>query len=199
MINKLNFNNKRFVFYIICLFAIVAISIYFLLKPSDEIPFETNNFIMETNLSKEEDLKETNIAVHITGEIVSPGLLSLKPNSRIADAIEASGGATASADLNKVNLAYELQDGQKIYIPSIYDEDVSNTITDSAGANVIASESTTNNSKININSATLTELEALPGIGNSTATKILEYRNKNGRFKTIEDIMNVSRNWKKQV
>lgn len=199
MMNQLNFKNKHFIFYIVCLIAIFAISIYFLLKPSDEFVADTNSFIAETTTSKEEMLEETNIAIHITGEVVSPGLISLTPNSRIADAINASGGTTSLADLNKVNLAYELQDGQKIYIPSIYDEDVSNTITSSAGSNVIDSELNTNNSKININSATLAELESLPGIGNSTANKILEYRNKNGKFKTIEDIMNVSRNWKKQV
>lgn len=193
--NQLNFNNKRFVFYISCLFAIATISLYFLLKPSDDIEVDSNSFIAETIPSKEETMEEINIAVHVTGEVVSPGLISLPPSSRIADAISASGGPTATADLNKINLAYELQDGQKIYIPSIYDEDVSNTITTSAGNKVLENE-TTSNAKININSATDSELESLPGIGKSTASKILDYRNKHGKFKSIEDIMNVSRHWR---
>ena len=79
-------------------------------------------------------------------------------------------------------------DGQKIYIPSIYDEnDITYLFTD-AGENVISSSSNT----ININIATQSELESIPGIGSSTAIKILEYRNKNGKFKKIEDIMNVN-------
>lgn len=192
--NLLSFNNKRFVLYLICIFAIAAISLYFFLNPSDDFEVDTNSFIAEITTSQEETVKEITIAVHVTGEVISPGLISLPASSRIADAINASGGPTSLADLNKVNLAYELQDGQKIYIPSVYDEDVSNTITTSAGNNVLENE-TTSNAKININSATQSELESLPGVGKSTASKILDHRNKHGKFKSIEDIMNVSRHW----
>lgn len=123
-------------------------------------------------------------------------MLYLDYNSRIADAIDKAGGTTDIADLNKVNLAYELKDGQKIHIPSIYDEEVTTYISDNAGENVLDTSLETTKEIININLATQTELESLPGIGESTASKIVEYRTKNGKFKTIEDIMNVSRNWR---
>ena len=83
-------------------------------------------------------------------------------------------------------------DGQKIYIPSIYDEDYVSYIYNNAGENVLVSDGASRSPLVNINSASQTDLETLPGIGSSTATKIIEYRTKNGKFKKIEDIMNVS-------
>lgn len=80
-------------------------------------------------------------------------------------------------------------DGQKIYIPSIYDDTNFSYVDSTAGENVIGSD---NSTLININTATQSELEAIPGVGASTAQKIIDFRNKNGRFKKIEDIMNIS-------
>ncbi len=80
-------------------------------------------------------------------------------------------------------------DGQKIYIPNIYDDNNLNYIDNTAGENIIVSG---NSNLININSATQLELEAIPSVGASTAQKIIDYRNKNGKFKKLEDIMNVS-------
>ena len=84
-----------------------------------------------------------------------------------------------------------MQDGQKVYIPSINDTQVETYIQNDAGDNVIVQDSSSS-SLININSATQSELDSLPGIGPSTASKIIDYRNKNGDFKNIEDLMNVS-------
>ena len=112
---------------------------------------------------------ETVIAIHITGEVKKPGLLYLKAGSRIADAIKEAGGATKNADLDRVNLAYVLSDGQKIYIPNKNEKE----------------------EKMNINTAEQTELETLPGIGPSLAQRIIEYRETNGDFKKIEDLQNV--------
>ena len=80
-------------------------------------------------------------------------------------------------------------DGQKIYIPSIYDDINFSYVDSTAGENVIGAD---NSTLININTATQSELEAIPGVGASTAQKIIDFRNKNGRFKKIEDIMNIS-------
>ena len=83
-------------------------------------------------------------------------------------------------------------DGQKIYIPSIYDENNVSYIFNDAGESIIVSDGSSRNPIININSATQSDLEKLPGIGSSTAEKIIDYRTKNGKFKKIEDLMNIS-------
>lgn len=120
------------------------------------------------------------------------GVVTLFAGSRISDAISACGGTTELADISKVNLAYELKDGQKIYIPSIFDSENITYIQNDAGNNILISDTSNENFLVNINTATQSELESLPGIGSSTAIKIIDYRTKNGLFKNIEDIMNVS-------
>ena len=131
----------------------------------------------------------------MTGAIKKDGIIKAKQGDRIADVIEKAGGITEEADLSKVNLAYRVSDGQKIYIPSINEKDFQTEteeyITNEAGKNIIVEEKETNKEKVNINTATQTELETLSGIGPSTALKIINYRNENGKFKTKEDIKNV--------
>lgn len=99
--------------------------------------------------------------------------------------------------MNEVNLAYELQDGQKIYIPNKNDKDTLESkiyVTSESGNNVIVEGESTSegaNKKVNINTASQSELETLPGIGSSIATRIIEYRQQNGKFRQIEDLQNV--------
>ena len=142
------------------------------------------------NAVQSEEIKNEEIIIHITGEVESQGIVKIKKDSRIADVIEKAGGVTAEADLSKINLAYQVKDGQKIYIPNINDKDAQEYITEEAGINVII-EDKENGSKVNINTATQTELETLSGVGPSTALKIINYRKENGEFKKIEDIKNV--------
>ena len=124
--------------------------------------------------------------------------MKLTDGSRIEDAIEAAGGLTENADISKVNLAYVLEDGIKIKIPSSSEEDIGDgdVLIDGSGENVVEeddSQSTNQNGKgININKADETELQTLPGIGASLASRIVEYRKQNGKFANIEDIKNVS-------
>lgn len=129
--------------------------------------------------------------MHIAGCVIEEGIVKLKEGDRIADAIERAGGITSDADISKVNLAYKLKDGQKIYIPSNIEED-NITIITQGGAGVIGEDVETSD-KVNINTATQTELETLSGIGPSTASKIIEYRIQNGEFSDVEDIKNVPR------
>ena len=125
------------------------------------------------------------------------GILILKQGARIADAVEAAEGVTNEADLDEINLAYILEDGQKIYIPNKKDkEKLENKeyITKESGNNVIIQNKNTNkgeNKKVNINEASQSELENLTGIGESIAGRIIEYREQNGKFTKIEDIKNV--------
>lgn len=136
--------------------------------------------------------EETKIKVHITGETIKNGIIEINEGARISDVIDAAGGSTEEADLNRINLAYKVEDGQKIYIPNINDKnEETEYITDESGDGVVMSEEN-KNKKININKATQTELETLSGIGPSTALKIINYREQNGKFSTIEDLKNVS-------
>ena len=151
------------------------------------------------NIINEKQSYET-IVVHITGEVKKQGVIYLEKGARIIDAIKEAGGETKQADLSQVNLAYELQDGQKLYIPN-KNEKISEYIIEESGQSVGESKSSaglsgnkednSENIKVNINTATLEELDNLPGIGPAIAEKIIEYREENGNFKTIEDIQNV--------
>lgn len=151
---------------------------------------EENNEIEVSNESLEEEIIDKKIVVHITGEIENEGIIEIEKDARIADVIDEAGGTTEEADLSKVNLAYSVEDGQKIYIPNINDEKVEEYVTKEAGQDVIVEEKQIID-KVNINTAKQTELETLSGIGPSTALKIINYREENGDYKTIEELKNV--------
>lgn len=149
---------------------------------------ESSNLEVSENGKKDEN-KE--IIIHVTGEINKPGIVSLKENSRIADAINAAGGATKDADLNQINLAYVLEDGQKIYIPNKNEKIEDNKYIVSGNGNTVENNISKEGDKVNINEAMQTELEELPGIGPSLASRIIEYRETNGKFEKIDDLKNV--------
>lgn len=98
---------------------------------------------------------------------------------------------TENADTNKINLAYVVQDGQKINIPNVNNVETEGYISQEIGENIIIEDIKTSTNLVNINTATQSELETLTGIGPSTALKIINYREENGKFKTIEDLKNV--------
>ena len=134
---------------------------------------EFNDVISENKIeiSNETSKIDEKIKVHIIGEVNNPGLIELNIGSRIYDAIELAGGLTNEADTSKTNLAYILSDGEKIYIPNFNDEDIN---TNSSDLN--------SNKKININTANLSELQEIPGVGEATANSIIEYRSKNRKI-----------------
>ncbi len=151
-------------------------------------------------VSSNEEKNET-ITVYITGAVANPGVISLDSNMRLDDALKKLGGTTKDADINRINLAMKLEDSQHYIIPYIGQEDdpsqkdmqASNNSSDSAGS--LANSSSASNSqdsKININSADESQLETISGVGPSTAKKIIDYREKEGKFSSIEDIKNVS-------
>ncbi len=118
------------------------------------------------------------IAVYVVGEVVHPGVYLLPEGSRLQQAVEAAGGFTASADMIAVNLAMKLVDGMKVYVPPRVYKD---TVRTTGG----------NNTLINVNMASLSELEGIPGIGPVLARRIVEYREQNGPFTTYEDLLKV--------
>lgn len=190
-------NNKKII--IIVFIIIIGIIIYFLYN---NFYFEDTGtdmvndiLIKEENTIKENSIiesKEDNkVIIHITGEVNNPGIIELESGDRIFNAIEKAGGATTNADTSKINLAQVVEDGMKINVPNLNDKE---TVTEET----IPTVSNSNNiqqkkqSIVNINSASQTELETLPGIGPSIASKIVNYRKEKGKFLKIEDIKNVS-------
>ena len=164
-----------------------------------------NDMQIENNLVQNEENQENNlkeeekVVVHVIGEVNNPGVVTLKEGARIIDAINKAGGKTEEADLSKINLAYVIEDGTQIYIPRINENlNEIELMTQDAGSSTIISNSETDNEenskevKVNINTANKEKLETLPGIGETTAQKIIDYREANGKFNSIEDIKNVS-------
>ena len=158
---------------------IVTIGIYIFKQTQDN---EINYYETE-EYTKTEDSKKDQITIHIAGEVNNPGIVILDEGARIVDALEAAGGETPNADINKLNLAYVLEDGEKLYIPNKNEEETEYVTK--------GNENQTGTTKININTAQIEELSTLPGIGEATANKIIEYRKENGKFEKIEDIKNV--------
>lgn len=151
---------------------------------------------------KEQIVDGGGIFVHIDGYINNPGVYEIKENDRIKTLIDKAGGFKEGYSIKNINLAAKLSDGDKIYIPSVSEEKNSennnnininssgkgqNVKTDRNNVSVIKN----NNSKININTANMSELKQITGIGESTANKIIDYRENVGKFKKIEDIKEV--------
>ena len=133
------------------------------------------------------------ITVHVAGAVNNPGVYKLRSGARFNDGVIAAGGATDQADLNSVNLAMLLNDGEQIYI--LKRNEKPHTITaQRSPSSATGGSAGSGNSKvaiININTASLAELEQLPGVGPSTAKAIIDYREKNGAFLTVQDLINV--------
>ena len=187
---------QKIILSLIAIFVAIGI-IYFINNKNQTNNIELDENILVSNQNTKQMSQDTEeiVIVHITGSVKNPGIVKLKEGSRIEDAIEAAGGLTENADISNVNLAYVLDDGTKIKIPNLDDEDIGDedVLSKDSGEGIIQEdEKTTNTNIVNINKATENELSTLPGIGNSLATRIVEYRKQNGNFKTIEDIKNVS-------
>lgn len=176
--SKLNTNKKLLVLGIIIIFIVlIIICTTRLLGSGETIQVENENQANTTQAN-------TQIQVHIAGEVKKPGVYKMESGSRIIDGINAAGGFTEKANQASLNLAKTLDDGEQIVVESIEKStSTSNTQNPDNG---------TNNGKININTADATQLQSLSGVGPSTAQKIIDYRNANGKFKTIEDIKKVS-------
>lgn len=125
--------------------------------------------------------------VYITGAVKNPDVYQVEEGSIVKDLLDKAGGATEDADLIACNLAYRVHDGEKIVIP--FKNAQNQSTTPSANTSMSDGSSQT---KININTATLEQLMSLPGIGEVKGKAIIDYRNKNGEFKSIEEITRVS-------
>ncbi len=151
----------------------------------------------DVNLSKELDnedirkdydnsIKDVNmITIHISGEVNNPGIVNIESDKRLSDAVDKLGGVTENADLNNINLAMKIEDAKHYIIPKIGEEIKNNESINNENNN-------SDSNKVNINNATIEDLDKLPGIGEATANKIINYREENGDFKSIEELKNVN-------
>ncbi|OOM72934.1 helix-hairpin-helix domain-containing protein [Clostridium sp. BL-8] len=157
-----------------------------------------NTSVKENNSRKESDNhtdkkaetvqpKDKRIVVEIKGEVKRPDVYMLDENSIIKDLIEAAGGLTENADLSNINRAKKLQDHDLIYIAN-----KNEIVNGTQNVNQSSNNNENNSKKVNINNATLEELKTIKGVGDAKAKSIIEYREQNGGFKTIDDIKKVT-------
>ena len=157
------------------------------LLPKKEEAVEESEALVTTVLAEkteENTTLEAVIFVDIKGEVKKPGVYQMKVGDRVKDAIDAAGGLTAEADSQKVNLAQRVEDQMVIVVPKVGEE--AEAIPAGATSKEVSKEG-----KVNINTATVEELKTLKGVGEKKAEAIIEYRKKNGSFKTKEDLMKV--------
>lgn len=167
----------------------IGICFYFYQNKNEDYSYleVQNEEVISSNIVEEE---KREIVVHIIGQVVNQGIVKLEEGARVIDAIEAAGGATPEANLAKINLAYVLEDGSKLYIPSVNDKEEEEYIATSNTS--IQNDIEKKTLRVNINTATSEELQKLPGIGEAMASRIITYRKENGKFSKIEDLKNVS-------
>ena len=146
---------------------------------------------IESSIEKE-NMQEEICIVHISGAVSNPGVYQLNGNKRIIDVVKIAGGELENANVDAVNLAAHIFDGQKIVIPFLAENSGENN-----NQNVLPNNNpeqygySSQNNLVNLNTATSSQLEDLPGIGPVLAKSILEYRQKYGQFRDIADIKNV--------
>jgi len=137
---------------------------------------------------------DNKVMIDVGGEVINPGVYELKNGDRINEALVVAGGLSAKADRDWVeknlNKAEKLVDGQKIYIPKVGEILGENDVSDRDVARYVSTNS--DNKIVRINSATIEQLDTLSGIGPAIAQRIIDYREKNGGFKNVEELKLVS-------
>ena len=201
--NKLeDFDIKKLIFPTIMILLYIAGFVYLLTIVNKK---EERNTI-DNKITYTEEIKDEDIYVDVKGSVLNPGVYKLKSDSRVTDAIKASGGITKDANTRFINLSKKLLDGDVIVVYSnseikdakkqetVYIETpcVCEEVKNDACYKDDSKSNDKKDSKVNINTASIEELTSLSGIGESKAKAIIEYRTINGNFKSIEDIVNVS-------
>lgn len=169
---------------------IAAVLFFWLNSGSDEIKIDEGNSsaIEEDGVSQQEvNPPQSHLYVDIGGEVMKPGVYEVSEGTRLFEVIDKAGGLTEDADIDGINRAETVQDGQKIMIGRQGENPDENRVGYSAN-NV----TDTGEGKVNINTADAAALQTIPGIGPSKADRIIEYRESEGKFNEIDDIKNIS-------
>ena len=159
----------------------------------------TKEKVMVTNAVNTTRVEETttmmpqNCYVDIKGEVLRPGVYEFSCESRMQDVIKKAGGFTEEADETKINLAQKITDQMQIIVPNVHSkqEDGLTEGNSEKGSSITTSVSNSKQGTININTATLEELQTIKGIGKKKAEAILQYRKEHGAFRTKEDLLQV--------
>lgn len=203
---------KQIIIISIILLLLGALAYYVYCNKKEEKDNEKTSILLESTKKKKKkiDKKEENteIMVDVKGEVSNAGIYTLKSGSRVIDAINMAGGLTPNANTSVLNLSKKLTDEMVIIVYSNYEvqnfektKEKENIVLENCktgydnienDACIEAEKSTEKQGKVSLNSATIEELMTLSGVGEAKAKSIIEYRNKNGGFKNIEDIKNVS-------
>lgn len=136
----------------------------------------------------------TTVTVHAAGALAHPGVYVLPAEARVADVMEAAGGALPEADVDQLNLALRVADGERVYLPRKGEAAVPPPAAPSSGGGgggPRGGTATTRGQLLDLNTATAGQLEALPGIGPSLAQAIVEHRTRHGRFRSVDDLLEV--------
>lgn len=145
----------------------------------------------DTSIINEDSIDRNKIIVEIKGEVAKPDVYQLEEGSIIKDLIDMAGGVTEEADLSRINRAEELLNHELIIIGNINDETESSVVQNSSTSSSNGNNSDKGSTLININTADLEQLKEITGIGNIKAQSIIDYREANGGFKSLEELKNV--------
>lgn len=180
-------DNQKIVKMATVVFVIIVAVLFFVFggKDDEALTIENGNSIGATEQASEDvNSERIEYYVDISGNVKVPGVYLVDDKTRLFQVVKMAGGFTRNADLDAINQAEIISDGQKIFIPSKINSNGEN----SEGVN----SSISSDGKININNGDMDQLQEIPGVGPSTAQKIIDYRTENGRFTSKEDLKNIS-------
>lgn len=191
---------KEYKIIVICAGLGLALSGFFLLKPSTQTPVTETNLQAEVAAvskdsssekeikkeEKEESAEQDLITVDVKGAVKSPGIYDLPVGSRVHDAVQKAGGLTEEADSKSLNLAQKVSDEALVYVPTKGEEAASQQVASGT------TPSTSKEKKINLNKASLEELKQVKGLGGKRAQDIIDHREANGKFKSVDELKKVS-------
>lgn len=161
-------------------------------KPEETL--QQQETFRQQDAEQENGLSEPEVYVYVCGAVQSPGVYILQGVPRICDAVEAAGGFCENAAQDYWNMAEKLADGQMIYIPTEEEAKERNwdVLEQKASTENATDEADSSGGKVNLNTASKEQLMTIPGIGESKADSIISYREKNGAFSKVEEVMNIS-------
>lgn len=191
---------KEYKIIVICAGLGLALSGFFLLKPSSQTPVKETNLQTEVSAvskdsssekevkkeEKDESPEQDLITVDVKGAVKSPGIYDLPVGSRVHDAVQKAGGLTEEADSKSLNLAQKISDEALVYVPTKGEEAASQQVASGT------TPSTSKDKKVNLNKASLEELKQVKGLGGKRAQDIIDHREANGKFKSVDELKKVS-------